>query len=110
MTEQLTFEFAELVTPDHAPEATIQQKYDAWAAANPWVLRTLERLVADWLAAGHSRCGLKQMWEVIRWQYGVTTGSPFRADNDFTSRAARALLDLHPEWASAIETRALRAA
>jgi len=110
MTDQLALDLAPLVTPDYAPDLTIQQRFDAWIEANPWVLTTAERLVADWLAAGHSRVGIKQVWEVIRWSYGQTTGDTFKANNDFTSRVARRLIDLHPEWSEAIETRTLRAA
>lgn len=108
MTTQLAFDLAPLVTPDYEPEATIQERFEAWIAANQWVMPTLERLVADWLAAGHSRVGIKSAWETLRWQYGTTTGDAFKANNSFTSRAARLLIERHPEWASAIETRELR--
>jgi len=99
-----------IVEPTYEPEATIQQRFDAWVAANPWVIPTVERLIADWLAAGHRRASLKQVWEVIRYEYGRTTGDRFKANNDFTSRAARLILARHPEWRDAIETRELRAA
>ena len=104
------FDIAPLIAPDYEPELTIQERWEAWSVANPWVMQRLEALVAEWLAAGHSRVGIKQMWEVLRHQYGVTTGDRFKCNNDFTSRAARDLIDRHPEWAAAIETRALRAA
>jgi hypothetical protein len=98
-----------LVEPEYERDATIQERWDAWKAANPWVLPTVEHLIAAWLAAGHKRASLKQVWEVIRYQYGRTTGDRFKANNDFTSRAARDILARHPEWADAIETRELRA-
>lgn len=109
MTDTL-FDLAPLVAPDHEPEATIEERWRDWSAANPWVLDALERLAADWLAAGHRKVGVKALWEVIRWQYGQTTGDTFKANNDFTSRAARDLIARRPEWADAIETRTLRAA
>lgn len=110
MTTQLAFPLEPLVVPDYAPDLTIQERFEAWEAANPWVMRVLESLVSDWLAAGHRRVGIKSCWEQIRWSYGVTTGDTFRANNSFTSRAARLLIARHPEWADAIETRELRAA
>ena len=107
--EQLSLPGLEpLVTPEYAPELTIQQRYEAWAAANPWVLPTVEHLIAAWLAAGHKRASLKQVWEVIRYQYGRTTGDRFKANNNWTSRVARDVLARHPEWADSIETRELR--
>lgn len=108
MTTDALFDLAPLVTSEPAP--TIAERFAAFHAANPWVADALERLARDWLAAGHPRVGVKALWEVLRWQYGRTTGSPFKADNNFTSHYARLLIERHPEWADAIETRALRAA
>lgn len=111
-TDQLSLDLAPLVhaTPDAT--LTIQQRFAQFDANNPWVYRALEHLTEDWLAAGHKRVGIKQMFEVIRWQYGRrTTGdASFKCNNDFTSRYARLLVQRHPEWADAIETRTLRAA
>lgn len=108
MSEQLSL--LPLVTPDRHEGQTIQQAYEAWIAANPWVLPLVESLVNAWLSKGHKRVGIKQVWEVVRWQYGTTTGDAFKANNNFTSRVARDLIALHPEWADAIQTRELRAA
>lgn len=112
MTDQLLLPIAELV---HAPadeDLTIGQRFDRFHADNPWVLQALEQLTEDWLARGHRRVGVKQMFEVIRWQYGRQTSGDqgFRCNNDFTSRYARLLIERHPEWVDAIETRRLRAA
>lgn len=109
MTAQLALDLAPLVEPDYQPEASIQERYNAWIDANGWVLAAMEQLVADWIAAGHTRVGIKQMWEVIRWRYGTTTGDTFKANNDYTSRVARDLIAMHPDWKRYIETRALRA-
>jgi hypothetical protein len=109
--EQLTFDLSEIVVPDYAPDLTIAERFDAWHSANPWVYDALVSLVRDWLAAGHERVGIKQMFEVLRWSYGRSTvGDTFKCNNDFTSRYARLILMRHPEWAGAIEVRELRAA
>jgi hypothetical protein len=109
-TAQLALDLAELVVPDYAPEATIQQRWEQWERANPWVIPFVEALIQRLLDKGHKRVGLKQCWEVVRYEYGATTGDRFKANNDFTSRAARLILQRHPEWAQYIETRELRAA
>ena len=108
-TDQLTFDLAPLTVPTYEPEATIQERFEQWEAENPWVMRVLERLVDDWLSAGHTRVGIKSCWEQIRWSYGVTTGDTFKANNSFTSRAARLLIERRPDLAPHIETRELRA-
>lgn len=110
LTEQLPIDLAPIVVPTYEAHLTIQQRWELWEAANPWVVPTIERLIANWLAAGHKRASLKQVWEVIRYQYGTTVGDRLKANNDFTSRAARTVLERHPEWADCIETRELRAA
>lgn len=107
---QLALPLPNLVEPDYAPDATLQQRFEAWLAANPWVVPTVERLVQRLVDAGRTRVGIKQVWEVLRYEYGATTGDEFRANNSWTSRMARLLIELHPEWEPLIETRALRAA
>ena len=108
--EQLALNLSPLVEPDYAPKASIQERYEAFIAANPWVLSETERLVADLVDAGQKRIGVKQVWEVIRYGYRRTFSADFKANNDYTSRIARDLIARHPSWADHIETRALRAA
>ena len=108
--EQLALPIEALVEPAYDANLSLQERYEAWRDANPWVLDVVETLVARWLAAGHRRVGIKQVWEVVRWQYGTTTGDRFKANNNWTSRVARDLIERRPEWAGAIEVRQLRAA
>lgn len=101
----------DMVVPEYAPEATIQDRFDAFHQANPWVLQALEALAADWFAHGNEKVGLKALVEIVRWQYGRSgRGSSWRLNNNWTSRYARLMVERHPEWADKIETRSLRAA
>lgn len=108
MTAQLSFDIAPLIQPTPDPKTSIQQRWETWKTLNPWVLPAVEHLISEWFAAGHQRASTKQVWEVIRYQYGRTTGERFKANNDFTSRVARDLLVAHPEWVGRIEVRELR--
>lgn len=108
---QLTLDLAELVEPDYSPELTIQQRYELWRDANPWVLPTLARLLDDWSAHGGKRVGVKAAVEWLRWHYGrQTQGDEWRWNNTHTSRLARDLIEQYPHLADVIETRRLRAA
>lgn len=112
-SEQLALPVMSMVEPEPLdPEATIGERFEAFHAANPWVYETLEKLTADWIARGKTRIGMKMLVEVLRWQYGRTTtdSTPFKLNNNYTSRYARQLIAEHPEWAGAFETRALVAA
>lgn len=92
---------------------TIQQRFELFREANPWVEEALSRLALDLHARGRGRIGMKMLVEVVRWDYTRTTSDPtssFRINNDFTSRYARILIERHPELGEAFETRELRAA
>ena len=106
---QLTLDLAEFVTPEHEPEATIQQRYEAWRDANRWILPTLARLLDDWSAHGGRRVGVKAACEWLRFFYArQIDSSDFRVNNSYTSRLARDLIEQYPHLAAVIETRELR--
>lgn len=111
-SQQMTLPLGRIADDTGAPEdLTIQQQFERFHALNPWVYESLAVLVTDWLARGHTRAGIKQLVEVVRWEYGrQTQGDTFKLNNNFTSRYARLLIDQHPEWADVFETRVLRAA
>lgn len=109
-TEQLELPIEEFVDPEHHADETIQQRFDAFHRANPWVYEALVILVRDWVASGRTRAGMKQFIEVIRWEHGRRTdGDSFRLNNNHTSRYARLLVEHHPEWAEVFQLRELRA-
>ncbi|MDH6624432.1 hypothetical protein M2271_002234 [Streptomyces sp. LBL] len=89
--------------------ATIQAQFEAFHRLNPWVLRALEILTADYLKRGATRVGIGMLFEVLRWRYATATeGDEFRLNNNFRSRYVRLLIERHPEWAGAFEVRSLR--
>ncbi|MGW1597393.1 MULTISPECIES: hypothetical protein [unclassified Streptomyces] len=94
--------------PDGQP-ASIQAQFETFHELNPWVLRALEALTADYLKRGASRVGIGMLFEVLRWRYVTATeGDEFRLNNNFRSRYVRLLIERHPEWAGAFEVRSLR--
>lgn len=103
-------------TPSLFPElkpaptsGTINERFEAFNAANPWVADELEKLANVELRHGDGRIGIKYLIEVLRWNYRRgTTGQPFRISNDFTSRYARLLVDRRPEFAGLFEMRTIR--
>ena len=79
---QLALDLTDLVTPDYAPEATIQERYEAWIAANPWVLPWMADHAHVWMSNGGRRISVKHL----------------------------AAIELMPDLAEVIETRELRSA
>src|SRR5690606_26519990 len=108
MTTQLALDLALLRTPDYAPDATIQERFEAFHELNPHVLDALEALVRQFLASGRRRLAIGALFERLRWEHDITTeGDEFRLNNTFRSRYVRLILDRHPEWADVFQTRRL---
>lgn len=92
---------------------TIDDRFRDFHQRNGWVYTALEAMTADLVLAGQRRVGMKMLVEVLRWQYARQTldqSSPWRLNNNHTSRYARLLLEQHPEWDGVFETRHLRTA
>lgn len=92
---------------------TIQERFEAFHQANPWVFTALEQMVTDDLNLGLPVGGMRMYWEVLRWRYNRRVDrrdGGFRCNDHFPSRYARALVEAHPEWASYFNLRVIRAA
>ncbi|MFF8447720.1 hypothetical protein ACF06Q_08465 [Streptomyces leeuwenhoekii] len=89
----------------HRDGPTITDQFRAFDADHPWVYRALEQLVAERLAAGAKRVGMKALFEALRWRHphGVKG-----LNNNYTALYARRLIAARPQWACAIETRRRR--
>lgn len=110
MTAQLALDLSPLTEPDYTPEATLAERFAAFHRANPHVADALEHLAEQWLAAGHSRVGMKALVERLRWESGIrTVGGAYRINNSHVSFYARLLVERRPEWADAIEMRRAQA-
>lgn len=108
---QLALDLSPLVQPDYEPRASIEERFAQFHEQNPHVLVALETLAADYLAAGRERIGIGMLFEVLRYQSGIrTVGDQFRLNNDYRALYVRLVVERHPEWADAFETRARRAA
>lgn len=97
------------IQPTHGRYETIDDRFQAFHQANPWVADELEKLSDVEYRHGDGRIGIKYLIEVLRWNYRRgTTGQPFRISNDYSSRYARLLVDRRPEFATLFEVRELR--
>ena len=75
------------------PAATIAERFDAFHRANPHVYAALVKLAREWKAAGHTRCGMKMLFEVLRYERGIrTSGEQYVMNNDFTAFFARLIM------------------
>lgn len=104
-----------LVSPAYTKGATIQEKFEAYHAANPWVYRYLVHLANEYVDAQRSRgrepkIGIALLVERLRWEYNIRTVSDdgFKISNDFRSRYARLMMDREPRLAGLFAIKELR--
>lgn len=88
---------------------SLDERFEAFHAAHPWVFEALEELTTQWVAAGGGQIGIKALFEQLHWSsLHITNGEPLRLNNNYTSRYARLLCARHPEWAGMFQVRILR--
>ena len=105
--EQLTLDLRPLTQPLYAPGMTLEERFEAFHAANPHVADALESLAAQWLSR-HRKVGVKSLGETLRWASGLQTdGDPYRINNSSLSRCARLLIGRPRAWADSCEARSL---
>lgn len=63
--------------------------------AHPEVYGTLLRFCDEWRAADPKRkCGMKMLWERLRWEHAVgNVGGDFKLNNNYTSLYARYIME-----------------
>lgn len=80
-------------------------------SANPKVYAILQAKARERMIRGR-RFGMKQLFEVVRWEVATTWADDaegFKVNNNFTAYAARDLIAEIPALADLIETRRTRA-
>jgi hypothetical protein len=76
--------------------------------ANPHVYDALVSMARRWKEAGNTTCSIKMLYEVLRWQVGITTsGLDFTLNNSYTSRYARLIAANEPDLADLFQMRQL---
>ena len=99
-TEQLSiFDIGHLepIKESDGRQETIEEKFWRFHALNPHVEVALRRMALQLKDSGHSRYGLRALFEVLRFKSSIdTTGRQFKLNNNYTSFYARLIMDLEP--------------
>lgn len=73
---------------------------------NPYVYSELAKLARKAKALGRTRCGMKHLWEALRWEYSFAkNGRQFKAPNAFTPYYARLIMQQEPDLKGFFTTR-----
>lgn len=97
--------------PDYQKTDTIEQRFNAFHAANPVVYRELRTMALGIKRRGTTRYGIAGLFEVLRYRWSLqTSGDSFKLNNNFRALYARLLMDNEPELVDFFEVRERRAA
>lgn len=90
-------------TPMNSPAA---QRFEAFHHANPHVYDSAVQIARDLKGRGFHRCGMKLIFERLRWLYAIQTkGDSYLLNNDFTAFYARVVMLAEPDLAGFFEVR-----
>lgn len=88
--------------------STIAERAASFHHQNPWVYQELVTLARQGVAAGHTRLGMKQLFEVLRWNHSLETiGEPWKLNNNYTAWYSRLIMQRESDLAGVFETRRL---
>jgi hypothetical protein len=106
---QLDLEFRIVRKYARAPrvdrEASLQERFETFHAANPHVLENMRALAIGKLRAGVTRIGAKALWEQLREYLRINKFGNYKLDNSLTALYARKLVEIEPVLAPVIELR-----
>lgn len=108
MSAPTLFDYAE--TLEGRP-VSLQARFEEFHKANPLVYELLVRFARQLKATGREHCGIKLVWERMRWEIAMTTRDPegFKLNNNYHSRYARLVMAQEPDLAEFFHTRQLTA-
>ena len=87
----------------------LERNFWAFHSANPHIYRRLVRMARDLKARGHTKCGVKMFWEVLRWrEMRVSTFGPWKLNNNHPSRYAREIMRNEKDLEGFFDTRGLK--
>ncbi len=104
-------ELPQIVTPRKAPgpRLTIAERFAAFHELNPHVYAALRTLALRLHGTGRRRGSIKQLFEVLRYEYSLRTeGDEYKLNNNYHSRYARLLMENEQALQGWFETRELR--
>jgi len=97
---------------DFEPDASIQQKFEAFHRENPRVYELLVKFSRQVKATGREHYSINAVFERIRWHVFIETKADdqFKLNNIYRSRYARMLMEKEPDLRDFFDTRELKRA
>ncbi len=89
---------------------TIQESFEAFHNANPWILRELLKMTDDLIDKGQKNVGINMLFEVLRWSHiqTVRDESKFKLNNNYAPRYVRLIEQVRPDLIGVFNKRTLQ--
>ena len=98
---------------EYGPDSKIYRQFVEYHTRNSHVYWTLVGLAREWKQAGNTRIGMKMLFEVARWTYGLRPAKDveesFVLNNNYTAYYARLIMKHEADLVDFFEVRELRA-
>lgn len=96
--------------PETATDDEIQAAFEVFHKKHPEIYSHLVAAAQTMRARGRKRCGIKALWEYIRWNFyiGGTAAGGFKLSNNYHSRYARLIVQQEPDLDGFFEFRQLK--
>lgn len=93
-----------------AKDRTIDEDFARFHRENPRIYRRLVDLARQVKGAGHTHCSIDFLYHRLRWYHIVELKSkePFKLNDHYTSRYARAIMRFEPDLCDFFQVRKLR--
>jgi len=111
MTDLQPALYPDLIMPD-TTDKTIEEQFNEFMDANPWVLRWFTSHALHLVDVGHKRIGINMLREVFRYESMLGTDDPnstYKINNNYAPYLARRLAAADPRLADVFEFRRSRA-
>lgn len=107
--QQQLFDTYTITKVEGLSKMPVDQAFKAFHAANPWVVKELEKIAWEMIRSGRKKIGIQACVEVFRWETRRHTISrDFKINNNFCSRYSRMIMDRNPHWGQVFELRRIK--
>lgn len=90
-------------------QTLLDAQFDKFHADNPRVFDELVKLTEQAYTKGRTKIGIGMLFEVLRWNRMIHTTDPeFKMNNNYRSRYARLIMEMHPHLDGMFEVRELK--
>jgi len=84
----------------------LTSQFEEFHRQNPHIYQAIVRIALDLKGRGFSKCGMKMIFERLRWLYAIQTkGEDFKLNNNYTAYYARVVMAAEPQLQGFFQTR-----